>query len=1026
MPLLAAAAAAQSPQTEPALLDAAPAAITAATGPQAGLTSRWLVRLADAPVPAAPFDVRHRGLSPAQSASLRTEENRDRELAYQQAWLAAAEVLGAAGATVVHHLPQLHSSIVDMTAEAAKILDAQPQIATIAADRLMRGQNSAALPSDDALLASEHHGARTAHALGHTGANQTSLLAILDYWLLDSYGGLYRAHETLHEGGSIAHPSRVLLQASPGVGTQWTGFLPKPYGVDHGVGMAAFAAGAATAQPTSQPLANGQAPGAGLVGVNITRYWNQSYSCGGQTYLNTGYFSTISDMATALNWLAANPTVGATPIRVACLAFGGPTNPDHALALAVDGLAVNNGILVVTPSGNYDPNANNPFEAFNTCNGVCVAGTDKAPGALGPHRPDPTSGQGPLTRGNTAVPCGAGFYTSPGGAVPLLLEPNWRMPNFPGVGDAYRREYPDIAAISGASFAAVARDESKKLDASGTSIATAIVAGAATLWLNGPDGGTPPTTSILETKAALLAAAGNTNPNGAGDNQRGAGFLRTDRLTNHPLTDAQTTTATTSITNRAGQRMLVASFLAKRPNRYSVAVTWFRTDLNPGLVNGQPNWADIDLVVVGSSTGVLADVASRVNPADTFGNRTWERFGFDAVQNETISVFAVVNREASGTAPITLGVATSALFPAAAGPAAALTSTPSLTAAPCTVLQTTPSAVYSSLPAGVAFDPVPYGSYRQFALGLMPENSGSTGGSNSMVRIELRGRFARSVSIPCSLVSAQHYSGPGVPAQCPLPPGPVTLGPSLVGGTWPSTLVVDAAAGTATAEFAAIHGGFGPRFLVFDATPDMAFLMPRVGPTTAPCGLVPWSRAYASGGAWSTTTAIAHRATYQLPSALCTQWGCGSFYYDLTVTRGTWTSPAGLPELTVTPGLPTLRATGVASPGRTYNLVVERAEQGPALNWSMAVVVADFAGNEVPLGPPGCMSIFKPTTSYVSSAYPFGPSQLEGSISIPVATALDPALLGQRFFQQAIVASDVGGALQTVPTAQVIDVRIGW
>lgn len=1024
--LLGASALAQSPQTDPALLGAAPVAAQAVPGSSSGQVVRWLVRLAKAPIPELPFDERHRGLSPAQSDALRSVEAQERERAYYEAYQAAAGAFDAAHATVVRHLPQIHSLVVDMTPEAAELLGAQPQIATLAPDALMRGQTSTLPPTDGALLAPEHHAARIAHELGHTAANQTSLLAILDYWLEDNYPTGYRAHETLFQGGSAANSSRVLAAANPVGSSQWNGFGNKPWGVDHGVGMAGFAAGAATAQPSTAPLTAGQAPRAGLVSVNITRFWNQNYLCGGGVWNNTGYFSTITDMATSLNWLAANPTVGGTPIRIACLAFGGPTNPDHALSLAVDSMATNTGILVVTPSGNYAANANNPFEAFNQCNGLCVGGAEKTPSATAPHRPDPMAGQGPLSNANTAVPCSAGFFISPTGlALPLSSEPNWRMPNFPGVGDAYRRQYPDLAAISGTSFAAVARNENASLQAGGTSVATAIVAGAATLYLNGPDGGTPQTTSILEAKAAMLATAFNSNPNGLGDNQLGAGFLRTDRLTNDRMTDADTKTGTTSILNRVGQRLQVASFQAIRQTRYSVVLTWFRTNLNPGLVNGQPNWADIDLLVHGSLSGQIANVASRVNPGDTFGNRTWERVEFSVPLNETITVTAVVNRTASGTAPITLGVATATLAPGVSAQPAALNVIPSQTAAPCTVLQTTPSVVYSSLPAGVTFDPIP-DSYRQVALGLMTENNGGTTGGNNVVRVELRGRFARSESIPCRLVSAQSYTISIGPGPCPLPP-PLTLGPYEAGGSWPSTLVIDAATGVATAEFAAIEGAFGPRFLVFDATPDMAFFMPRPSGLSVPCSFVPWGREFRNTALWTQTApgTYALRASNQVSIYTCAQWGCGSLYYDLTVTRGAWSNPS-TPSLNVTPGLPTLRTTGIPAPGRTYNLVVERGEQGPARNWNVAVVVSDFSSVESPLGPLGCMSIYNPATSFLSDALPFGPSLREGSLSIPIATPLDAALLGQRFFQQAILASDVAGALQLVPTAQVIGVRIGW
>jgi hypothetical protein len=234
---------------------------------------------------------------------------------------------------------------------------------------------------------------------------------------------------------------------------------------------------------------------------------------------------------------------------------------------------------------------------------------------------------------------------------------------------------------------------------------------------------------------------------------------------------------------------------------------------------------------------------------------------------------------------------------------------------------------------------------------------------------------------------------------------------------WNSTLVIDAATGIARAEFSALPTGFGPRFLVFTATPEMAFFMTRPGGLTPACGPVPHT-SWLGSGSWAYFTGF--RAPHPFN---CTFWNCGAVYYDLRITSGvTFGVP---PAFTMTQGMLSLRSAGNPILGRSYEIVVEGGDQSPQLNWNAAIIVSDFAGNEVPLGPTGCQSIFKPATSSVSNAF-FGPNPAGSSVSIPNPVPLSAPLLGMAFFQQAILVSDIGGVLQTRPSAQILSVTLGW
>ncbi len=1006
---------------DPALLDvAATTTATPSVTPPAHGATRWIVRLIESGAPPQPFHARHRGLTPQQSLELRHEEKRQRAQRYNEKVAAIGDHLDGIGARIIRHLPQINTLVLELPDARVEALKLHPAIACVARDAVHRAQLRAFAPSDGDLLAPEHHAANIAHKLGYTGANGAALLAVLDYWLVDDYGGTQRAHQTLFEGGDTANPSRVLLQNnSVPSGTPWTPTLAipnKPWGVDHGTGMAAFAAGAACNQPTTEPLTDGQAPGASIVGVNITQYWDTYYNCGGVLYNDVGYFAQTSDTLAGLNWLLNNPTAAGAAVRVACLSFGGPTNPDHPLALTVDQLARDADILVVTPTGNYDDFSQNPYEAFNQCNGLCVGGTGRAPSATDAHPLWPGTGTGPLTNARTSVPCSIGFAA--------WNDSQWRMPNVTGAGDAYRREYPDIAAVASQVTAAVHLNESTSTRVEGTSISGAIVAGAATLMMNGRDGGAPTVTTVLEAKAMMLATAVNGNADGAGDNEKGAGFLRTDRLTNDPLTDAATTHNVVSIGNTTGLRPMVASFPVTAGERHAVVLTWFRTNLNPGLVAGQPVWADIDLMLFGSVSGQILTARSLVNPADTFGNRTWERAEFVATANETINVVAFVNRAEAGTpAPtsIDVGFAATRLGPVTPGPNAAVATITSLSAPPCDVAQTTPSSTSSTLPAGVTLDPEPITSRREIALAFAQETAFVT---DNAITLEVRGRFARNMSIPCSLqvgTSTSAGSSPG----CASPGSGVVWQPDNNGTSWDSTLVIDADAGVARAEFAAISGGNGPRFLVFTATPEMAIFMPRPPGTPAAVPFGPVPSTSVGGNTWA-----AYRAAWPLSG--CPMWNVGSLYYDLSVTRGAYSSPSGIPTLTMTQGMPRLRALGDAMPGRTYSLVIEGAEQGPGLNWNSAVIVSDFSSTEQAFGSlqtssgtPACWSINKPGSS-TSGTYFFGPSLQESAIAIDIPLPLSASVLGTRYFQQAMLVSDVSGTLQIRPSGQVLDITVGW
>jgi hypothetical protein len=304
------------------------------------------------------------------------------------------------------------------------------------------------------------------------------------------------------------------------------------------------------------------------------------------------------------------------------------------------------------------------------------------------------------------------------------------------------------------------------------------------------------------------------------------------------------------------------------------------------------------------------------------------------------------------------------------------------------------------------FNPVPMGGYRQVALAIENELTPLGAATSNPVEIEIRGVFASSLSVPCSLFSAVQ-GGTTWSSGCPFPGASNFF---MVPSNNPiavSTLSIDAATGRARASFRGVPPSLGqqPRYLVFTVTPDMAIFMDRP-PTAGPnsCVAVPAVRPI-TGGPWEPLRAS---------SGGCNAWGCSNVYYDMIVSNGVSTGGT----LQTVPGVPQLSAVGNAIPGRTYSAVVSGPAQ--AANDSVAALIFDL--NSAAVGP--CGSIFSPSTSWIGSVSVVG--TLGGSVAADTRVPLLPAFLGGTYFQQGVVLHSAGGQLQVTPTAQLLEVTVGW
>ena len=803
----------------PALLGAKPAVAAPMAAAKAAPQREWIVVLRDPPQFDQPFDVRHRGLAPAASAALRQEEIAQATARYHAACAPLAVVLEGLGAADVRHFPLLGMFACRLGDGEASALAAWRCVGSVTPAMSVKPQRRVVRASDPDVIQPNHHAAVVAHRAGWTGANGSSLLAILDAWIsVTDDGAGYTTHQMFRQGSVPNAASRIVaswnIPASQPLPPAPTA-QGLPYNMDHGLGMAAVAAGAACAIPEPLPFADGQAPAASLVDINIVRpvppatasCFDAPPSPGAAPQSVTdayGCYAQDTDILAALNLLPTIVLSNTTRwVRIANLSYGGSTNPNHALPTAIDALAANWDILVVTPAGNYG-NPSVPFESINACNGLAVGSTMRTPasGSTPAHPANAYSGRGPLLRSNTFPPCAIGaeywaqyFTTVQGGQVtPFQMQ-----------ADAFGRQFPDLGACGESLLAPTALASSNHLAANGSSLSAAVVSGALTLLLNGRDGKAPPALSVLEAKAIVLATADNANPNGLGDDARGAGFLRTDRLTNEPIVDASYVVKRLTVPNvvtPTGPAPQVASFVVEAGGRYSVALTWLRRA--PGAADATaPNWADLDLVLEGPAVPGGSLVARSAVAGTTESNRTWERLEFTAAQSgQVVARARVVRAEVGGTTPAAVHAAVAVVTHERRLPSDPLAGATLVPRPVACVLRTEASvpAAAASLPFGLNFVPRALDGYTQVALPLQVE-SGAAAPSGEVVELALRGRFFASKVVACELWD-------GVPYQlgaCTIlrPHAPLAR----------SRLVVDAAAGVATARFhaAELAAAAGPR-----------------------------------------------------------------------------------------------------------------------------------------------------------------------------------------------------------------------
>ena len=402
---------------------------------------------------------------------------------------------------------------------------------------------------------SANHNADAVQAMGYKGTGYS--FAIIDTGQDSNMAGLGRPHMQYFRNSNPANTTGGGLSGSLLYANVT---LPGTAGADdsngHGTGVASITGGAGWSNAGAD---QGHAYDAGRVGYSICV---SAGGCG----------STLA--VEALGWQQAAADRVRYNIVAANMSYSSSPSPTDVSQQAIDAAAYNADIVAVTAAGN---NGASTASSSSTANGLSVAAITSTVKTVATF-----SCRGPLS------------------------------------GDA-ARFYPDIAAC-GVSTVMAARDlETGTYVASGTSMASPQVCGAAALIKS-----VRPASSARELKAMLLAntediSAQNPVAPYNSRNAYGMGFLRDDLTANAALVPG--TVLTRSIASIASPNN--HSLFVTNGQKVSVALVFYRSNL------GSTVWSDLNLEVYDGATLLASSLTTR---------NLYEKVTFTAPLSGTVTV----------------------------------------------------------------------------------------------------------------------------------------------------------------------------------------------------------------------------------------------------------------------------------------------------------------------------------------------------------------------------------------------------
>lgn len=315
------------------------------------------------------------------------------------------------------------------------------------------------------------------------------------------------------------------------------GLLPPDNSHPHGTGVAGIAVGGKWGSANGD---NGHAPLADIVGYSL------SNSSSGSTSLQV----------IAKAWQTVAADAATFKIKTANNSYTGRPSPLDLSQQALDSAALNADVMIVVAAGN---SSSSTRFSQSCANGLAVAATNP-----GSHTMANFSSRGPLS------------------------------------GDT-QRFYPDISGNGVGTIMPRVDNDNSDYTASGTSMASPQVCGAATLIR-----AQVPALKADETKAILLATAldistKNPSPPYNTRNAYGMGLVKDDAAMNLALNTAGHGRATVTTTTKTWQK----AFPVKQGRTYRAVATWMRQTMT------STNWSNLDVEVLLGTTVIASSKTPR-------------------------------------------------------------------------------------------------------------------------------------------------------------------------------------------------------------------------------------------------------------------------------------------------------------------------------------------------------------------------------------------------------------------------------
>lgn len=382
-----------------------------------------------------------------------------------------------------------------------------------------------------------NHNADAVQAMGYKGSGYS--FAIIDTGQDSNMGGLGRPHMQYFRNSSPTNTTGGGLNGSLLLANVQ---LPGTAGADdsngHGTGVGSIVGGTGWNNAGAD---RGHAYDSGRVGYSICA---SAGGCGSTLAIEALGFQQAAADRVLYNIVAANMSYSSTP------------SPTDVSQQAMDSAAYNADMVVVTAAAN---NGASTASSSSTANGLAVAAVAANTKAVASF-----SSRGPLS-GDTA------------------------------------RFYPDISAC-GVSTVMAARDaETANYTASGTSMASPQVCGAAALMKS-----VRPASSARDLKAMLLANTEDISAQNAvapynSRNAYGMGFLRDDLTANAALVPGTVLNGAIASTTSPNNHLLAVT----NGQKVSVALVWYRSNF------ASTAWSDLNLEVYDGATLLASSLTTR-------------------------------------------------------------------------------------------------------------------------------------------------------------------------------------------------------------------------------------------------------------------------------------------------------------------------------------------------------------------------------------------------------------------------------